>query len=202
MLRVLHFFSATPDAYGAVCLLLRCTAPLDVSKARTTYCHQCHFERPTGPATVRHVAATRLPGHFTAHITKMEPRWQQDGNKMAVLQRDAVVGRQTQAGTRAGNRQRHTHYRVSPIHQRRLTTQLHMPQTAHYPYISYKQQPADHGTAGPWSASDACAAAPASEQDTTQDRYYVINMPDALFCFESPRWNPHTIIARPLPRTE
>ena len=39
-----------------------------------------------------------------------------------MLQRDTVVGRQEQAGTRAGHQQRHTHRRVTSAHQRRPTT--------------------------------------------------------------------------------
>ena len=31
------FFSATPDAYGALCLVLRCIAPLDVSESHSPY---------------------------------------------------------------------------------------------------------------------------------------------------------------------
>ena len=38
------------------------------------------------------------------------------------LQRDTVVGRQTQAGTREGNHRRHTHRRVTSAHQHRPTT--------------------------------------------------------------------------------
>ena len=52
-----------------------------------------------------------------------------------MIQRDAVVDRQTQAGTRAGQHQRHTHRRVTSAHQRRPTTlqngkQFHMPTRA------------------------------------------------------------------------
>ena len=40
----------------------------------------------------------------------------------SAVQQDAVVGRQAQAGTRAGNHQRHTHRRETSAHQRRQTT--------------------------------------------------------------------------------
>ena len=61
----------------------------------------------------------------------------------SVLQRDAIVGRQTGAGTRVGNQQRHTHRRVTSAHQRRPTTpnngkQLNTP-------TSYNRQPACQG---------------------------------------------------------
>ena len=38
------FFSATPDAYSALCLVLHCTAPLDVSKSLTRMAQQHHHD--------------------------------------------------------------------------------------------------------------------------------------------------------------
>ena len=56
----------------------------------------------------------------------------------SAVQQDAVVGRQAQAGTRAGNHQRHTHRRETSAHQRRQTTphigkQLNTPKRATSP---------------------------------------------------------------------
>ena len=47
---------------------------------------------------------------------------QRQVTKMFYVTKDAVVGRQTQAGHRAGNHQTHTHRRVASAHQRRPTT--------------------------------------------------------------------------------
>ena len=56
---------------------------------------------------------------------------------VSVLQRGAVVSRQTQAAIRAGKLPRHTHRhrRVTSAYHRRPTTP-HMPQTVHYAYTS------------------------------------------------------------------
>ena len=65
-----------------------------------------------------------------------------------------MVGRQPQAGTRAGNHHRHTHRRETSAPQRRPKT-THKLQTAQHAYTSYKQQSAYQG------------AAHALDQDTT-----------------------------------
>ena len=53
----------------------------------------------------------------------MAPLAQYDSGRTCVLQRDAEVDRQTQAGPRAGHQQRHTHRRVSQ--EEHNPTQLH-----------------------------------------------------------------------------
>ena len=58
---------------------------------------------------------------------------------LVVLQRAAVVGRKTQAGTRTGNQPRQTHRLQTSAHQCRPTTP-HKPQTQHVS-TSYKRHP-------------------------------------------------------------
>ena len=93
----LGFFCATPDAYSALCLVLHCTAPLDVSKSLTRMAQQhqlsmlLHVGSTKGRGTVQqgpHMAAdsaervangggaTQRVGPEAAHVARVhaEPR--------------------------------------------------------------------------------------------------------------------------------